>query len=68
MTGHTSMMPVHQSALESSDKPWSESKQFVGNGAFVLDEWVVNERIELKKNRNTGIVQIPTCSGDLYSI
>ncbi|MEZ9873133.1 ABC transporter substrate-binding protein [Vibrio sp. 10N.261.51.C6] len=50
MTGHTSMMPVHQSALESSDKPWSDPKQFVGNGAFVLDEWVVNERIELKKN------------------
>lgn len=50
MTGHTSMMPVHKSALESSDKPWSDPKQFVGNGAFVLDEWVVNERIELKKN------------------
>ncbi|TCV29286.1 ABC transporter substrate-binding protein [Vibrio crassostreae] len=52
MTGHTSMMPVHKSALESSDKPWSDPKQFVGNGAFVLDEWVVNERIELKKNPN----------------
>ncbi|MEF1281982.1 ABC transporter substrate-binding protein [Vibrio fortis] len=50
MTGHTSMMPVHKAALESSDKPWSDPKQFVGNGAFVLDEWVVNERIELKKN------------------
>ncbi|MCG9545951.1 peptide ABC transporter substrate-binding protein [Vibrio sp. Isolate33] len=50
MTGHTSMMPVHKSALESSDKPWSDPKQLVGNGAFVLDEWVVNERIELKKN------------------
>ncbi|ANP78793.1 oligopeptide ABC transporter substrate-binding protein OppA [Vibrio crassostreae 9CS106] len=50
MTGHTSMMPVHKATLESSDKPWSDPKQFVGNGAFVLDEWVVNERIELKKN------------------
>jgi len=50
MTGHTSMMPVHKANLESSDKPWSDPKQFVGNGAFLLDEWVVNERVELKKN------------------
>ncbi|CAH6991958.1 Periplasmic oligopeptide-binding protein [Vibrio chagasii] len=68
MTGHTSMMPVHKLALESSDKPWSDPKQFVGNGAFVLDEWVVNERIELKKNPKywdssdthlTGVTYIP---------
>lgn len=52
MTGHTSMMPVHQATLESSDKPWSDPSQFVGNGAFTLDKWVVNERIELKKNPN----------------
>lgn len=52
MTGHTSMMPVHKANLESSDKPWSDPKQFVGNGAFILDEWVVNERVELKKNLN----------------
>ena len=52
MTGHTSMMPVHKANLESSDKPWSDPKQFVGNGAFLLDEWVVNERVELKKNPN----------------
>ncbi len=52
MTSHTSMMPVHKATLENSDKPWSDPKQFVGNDAFVLDEWVVNERIELKKNSN----------------
>ncbi|MFM2600153.1 ABC transporter substrate-binding protein [Vibrio fortis] len=52
MTGHTSMMPIHKANLESSDKPWSDPKQFVGNGAFLLDEWVVNERVELKKNPN----------------
>ncbi|MDV6251896.1 peptide ABC transporter substrate-binding protein [Vibrio sp. EA2] len=52
MTGHTSMMPVHKATVEQGDKPWSDPKQFVSNGAFVLDEWVVNERIELKKNPN----------------
>ncbi len=52
MTGHTSMMPVHQKTLEKSDKPWSNPKEFIGNGAFVLDEWVVNERVELVKNPN----------------
>ncbi len=50
MTGHTSMMPVHKQTVENSDKAWSDPKQFVGNGAFMLDEWVVNERIELVKN------------------
>ncbi|PFG58645.1 oligopeptide transport system substrate-binding protein [Vibrio sp. ES.051] len=52
MTGHTSMMPVHRATLKKSDKPWSDPKQFVGNGAFKLDQWVVNERIELVKNPN----------------
>ena len=52
MTGHTSMMPVHKSTVENSEKPWSDPQQFVGNGAFVLDKWVVNDRIELKKNTN----------------
>ncbi|WP_045371299.1 ABC transporter substrate-binding protein [Vibrio campbellii] len=52
MTGHTSMMPVHKATVENSEKPWSDPQQFVGNGAFVLDKWVVNERIELKKNPN----------------
>ncbi len=50
MTGHTSMMPVHKETVENSDKAWSDPKQFVGNGAFMLDEWVVNERIELVKS------------------
>ncbi|MCE9842506.1 ABC transporter substrate-binding protein [Vibrio antiquarius] len=50
MTGHTSMMPVHQATVENRDKPWSDPDQFVGNGAFTLDKWVVNERIELVKS------------------
>ncbi|EIE1272568.1 oligopeptide ABC transporter substrate-binding protein OppA [Vibrio parahaemolyticus] len=52
MTGHTSMMPVHQATVENRDKPWSDPDQFVSNGAFTLDKWVVNERIELVKNPN----------------
>jgi oligopeptide transport system substrate-binding protein len=46
------MMPVHKATVENSEKPWSDPQQFVGNGAFVLDKWVVNERIELEKNPN----------------
>ncbi|MCK6262739.1 peptide ABC transporter substrate-binding protein [Vibrio sp. ZSDE26] len=52
MTGHTSMMPVHKETVENSDKPWSDPTQFVGNGAFLLDKWVINERTELKKSSN----------------
>ncbi|GAD74492.1 ABC transporter substrate-binding protein [Vibrio azureus] len=52
MTAHTSMMPVHKATVENRDKPWNDPQQFVGNGAFTLAKWVVNERLELTKNLN----------------
>ncbi|GAM59576.1 periplasmic oligopeptide-binding protein oppA [Vibrio ishigakensis] len=50
MTGHTTLMPVHQATVEKYGEKWTRPEHFVGNGAFVPELWVVNERLELKRN------------------
>ncbi|MCW8344748.1 ABC transporter substrate-binding protein [Vibrio sp. ZSDZ65] len=50
MTGHTSMMPVHQASMKANGDKWARAGVLVSNGAFTLKQWVVNERIELTRN------------------
>lgn len=50
MAGHTTMKPVNKAVVEQYGDQWTKPEHFVGNGAFVVDNWVVNERIELKQN------------------
>ncbi len=50
MTGHTTMKPVHQGTVEKFGDQWTKPENFVGNGAYVVDKWVVNERLVLKRN------------------
>jgi oligopeptide transport system substrate-binding protein len=50
MTGHTTMKPVHQATVEKYGDLWTRQENFVGNGAFKLNNWVVNERLELVRN------------------
>lgn len=50
MTGHTTMKPVHQATVEKHGDQWTRPGNFVGNGAFVVDSWVVNERLVLARN------------------
>ncbi|PMH41909.1 oligopeptide ABC transporter substrate-binding protein OppA [Vibrio sp. 10N.286.49.B3] len=50
MMGHTTVMPVHQATVEKFGDQWTKPEHFVGNGAFVPNRWVVNERLELVKN------------------
>ncbi|MEF1173973.1 ABC transporter substrate-binding protein, partial [Vibrio sinaloensis] len=50
MTGHTTMKPVHKATVEKFGDQWTKPENFVGNGAFVVNKWVVNERLELKRN------------------
>jgi oligopeptide transport system substrate-binding protein len=52
MMGHTTMKPVHKATVEKFGDQWTKPANFVGNGAFVVDNWVVNERIELVPNKN----------------
>lgn len=50
MLNHTAMKPVNRKAIEKYGDKWTQPKNFIGNGAYVLDKWVVNERIVLKRN------------------
>jgi len=52
MMGHTTVKPVHKATVEKFGDKWTKPENFVGNGAFVMDKWVVNERIELVPNKN----------------
>ncbi|HGF7192287.1 oligopeptide ABC transporter substrate-binding protein OppA [Vibrio cholerae] len=50
MMGHTTVKPVHKATVEKFGEQWTKPENYVGNGAYVLDKWVVNERLELKRN------------------
>lgn len=52
MTVHTSMKPVNQKVVETFGDKWTSPENYVSNGAYVLDNWVVNERIVLTRNAN----------------
>ena len=52
MTGHTTLAPVHKKTVEKYGDKWTRPGNFVSNGAYTLDKWVVNEYIELKRNPN----------------
>ncbi len=52
MTGHTTMKPVHQATVEKFGDQWTKPENFVGNGAFKVNNWVVNERLEMVRNTN----------------
>ncbi|OXY83734.1 ABC transporter substrate-binding protein [Oceanimonas doudoroffii] len=42
--------PVHRGTLEQHGDTWTRVGNMVSNGAYRLSNWVVNERIELKRN------------------
>ena len=50
MMGHTTTKPVHKATIEKYGDQWTKPEHFVGNGAYVVDKWVVNERLVLKRN------------------
>ncbi|OEE71573.1 ABC transporter substrate-binding protein [Vibrio genomosp. F6] len=50
MMGHTTVKPVHKATVEKYGDKWTKPEHFVGNGAFTVANWVVNERIELVRN------------------
>ncbi|UJF17891.1 ABC transporter substrate-binding protein [Vibrio sp. SS-MA-C1-2] len=52
MLAHTAMKPVHQQTIQQFGDKWTSPKHFVGNGAFVLADWVLNEKIDLVRNPN----------------
>ncbi|MFC0180990.1 ABC transporter substrate-binding protein [Thorsellia kenyensis] len=50
MLPHYALSPLHRKTIETHGDKWTSPGNFVGNGAFNLSEWVVNEKIELTRN------------------
>ena len=56
LTAHQAWFPVHQPTLLKYGKAhergtrWTRPENFVGNGAFTLEEWTPDQRIVVKKN------------------
>ncbi|CNF07059.1 ABC transporter substrate-binding protein [Yersinia kristensenii] len=50
MLSHTSLKPVKRDVVEKYGDKWTLPQNFVGNGAYKLKDWVVNERIVLERS------------------
>ncbi|WP_060584853.1 ABC transporter substrate-binding protein [Aeromonas schubertii] len=51
MLSHTTTYPVPKKVIEQFGDKWTQPDNMVSNGAYVLKKWVVNERIELERNK-----------------
>lgn len=51
MTTHQTMLPVPKVVVEKHGDAWVKKENIVGNGAYVLDEHVINEKIVFKRNK-----------------
>ena len=49
MTDNTAM-PLHRATIEKWGQDWPKPGHFVGNGAFILKDWVPQSQITLVKN------------------
>lgn len=52
LLAHTVMAPVPQSVIEQYGDQWTNPGKFVGNGAYKLKNWQVNEYILLERNKH----------------
>jgi oligopeptide transport system substrate-binding protein len=43
-------IPVHPATVEKFGRDWTRPEHFVGNGRFILSEWLPNQRIVVRKN------------------
>ncbi|SFU72793.1 ABC transporter substrate-binding protein [Xenorhabdus koppenhoeferi] len=50
MLSHTAMKPVRQDVVEKWGSKWTLPANYIGNGAYILKDWVVNERLVLTRN------------------
>ena len=50
LLAHTAMAPVPKNMIEKYGNQWTNAGNFVGNGAYQLQDWQVNEYIKLIRN------------------
>ncbi|MDR0218610.1 MAG: oligopeptide ABC transporter substrate-binding protein OppA [Enterobacteriaceae bacterium] len=49
---HPTTSPVNRATVEKYGEKWTQPQNFVGNGAYKLKNWIINERIVLERNPN----------------
>ncbi|MBN3217513.1 oligopeptide ABC transporter substrate-binding protein OppA [Pectobacterium polaris] len=47
---YAAMSPVNKAAVEKFGEKWTQPQNWVGNGAYKLKSWVVNEKMVLERN------------------
>jgi oligopeptide transport system substrate-binding protein len=52
MLSHTTTYPVPKKVIEKFGDKWTQPGNMVSNGAYVLKDWVVNERVDVERNPN----------------
>lgn len=52
LVSHTSTFPVHGPSLAEHGDRFAQPGRLVGNGAFVLEDWVVGSHIGVRRNRS----------------
>ncbi|WP_312062368.1 ABC transporter substrate-binding protein [Pantoea septica] len=50
MLANTALSPVNAATVEKWGDAWTRPEHYVGNGAYLLSEWVINEKLVLKRN------------------
>ncbi|MDB1145146.1 MAG: ABC transporter substrate-binding protein [Alcaligenaceae bacterium] len=48
---HTSTFPVNKKVVEEFGDKWTSPEHFVGNGAYKLDNWRVNDKIDMSRSK-----------------
>lgn len=49
---HASVKPVNKKVVEQHGEKWTLPENFVGNGAYKLKSWAVNDKIVMERNPN----------------
>lgn len=52
MLTHSSVFPVNQKVIEANGDKWTEPANLVGNGAYVLKEHILGEKVVMERNPN----------------
>lgn len=50
LLAHPSMSPVPQKVVEKFGEKWTQPANWVGNGAYKVKNWVINEHLVLERN------------------
>lgn len=52
MLAHPTTFPAPKAVIEKHGEAWTRAGNMISNGAYVLDNWVVNGKIVLKRNQH----------------